>query len=117
MGVKKQHSNQSLDIKTIHRVLWDFCRTAIQKYPGNRRLVTLNEANDVAKRLGEKYSASRYFSVQARVEDGEDDSDEKENNTTVDYAVKVMNSRLSRAWHIQEVVESSASSSSGSYAS
>ncbi|RBR24578.1 uncharacterized protein FIESC28_02628 [Fusarium coffeatum] len=124
MGVKKQHSNQSLDIKTIRRVLWDFCHTAMQKYPGNRRLVTLNEANDVAKRLGEKYSASRYFSVQARVEDGEDDSEEKENNTTVDYAVKVMNSRLSRAWHIEEeekeeeeVAESSASSSSESYAS
>jgi hypothetical protein len=91
----------------------------MQKYPGNRRLVTLNEANDVAKRLGEKYSASRYFSVQARIEDGEDDSEEKENNTTVDYAVKVMNVRLSRAWHVEEeeVVESSASSSSGSYAS
>lgn len=114
MGVKKQHSNKGLKDKTVAGVLWDLCRTAMQKHPAKRRLVTLNEANDVAKRLGEKYSASRYFSVQARVDDGDEDREEKENNTTVDFAVQEMNSRLSRAWHVKKesAEESSASSSS-----
>ncbi|RGP64578.1 hypothetical protein FLONG3_9493 [Fusarium longipes] len=119
MGVKKQHPNKSLDEKTTGRILWDLCRTAMQKYPAKRRLVTLNEANDVAKRLGEKYSASRFFSVQARVEDGEEDPEENENNTTVDFAVQEMNSRLSRAWYVEKepAEESDSSSCSSSYSS
>jgi ankyrin repeat protein len=114
MGVKKHPSNKSLNNKTTGGILWDLCRTAMQKYPGKRRLVTLNEANDVAKRLGEKYSASRYFSVQARVEDGEEDPEENENNTTVDFAVQEMNSRLSRAWYINEQPTEENSSSASS---
>jgi ankyrin repeat protein len=99
MGVEGHHSgNNKLGGRTIDGVLWDLCRTAMQKHPGSRRLVSLNEANDVAKRLGEKYSASRYFSVQARVDDGDDDGEEKEANNTVDFAVQVMNSRLGQAW-------------------
>ncbi|CEI64211.1 hypothetical protein FVEN_g9050 [Fusarium venenatum] len=113
MGIKKEHSNKSLDNKTIGGILWDLCRTAMQKYPGKRRLVTLNEANDVAKRLGEKYSASRYFSVQARVEDGEEDPEENE-NTTVDFAVQQMNSCLSWAWPVNKQPGEDSGSSSDS---
>ncbi|KAM0251165.1 hypothetical protein ACHAP5_001762 [Fusarium lateritium] len=100
MGVEgyRSENNNKLGGRTIDEVLWDLCRTAIQKHPGSRRLVSLNEANDVAKRLGEKYAASRYFSVQARVDDEDDDGEEKEANNTVDFAVQETNSRLSQAW-------------------
>ncbi|KAF4955378.1 hypothetical protein FSARC_11864 [Fusarium sarcochroum] len=97
IGVSKTCSGNELDNRTIKGVMWDLCRTAMQKHPGHRRLVSLNEANDVAKRLGEKYSASRYFSIQARVDDDED-PEEKEVSSTVDFAVQELNSRLSRAW-------------------
>ncbi|CAJ0545949.1 Ff.00g094220.m01.CDS01 [Fusarium sp. VM40] len=102
MGVEEHHSEKNkLDGRTIDEVLWDLCRTAMQKHPGSRRLVSLNEANDVAKRLGEKYSASRYFSVQARVDDEDDDGEEKEANNTIDFAVQEMKSRLGWAWRTE----------------
>ena len=52
----------------------------VAKNPGDRRLVSLGEANDVARRLGEKYNASRYFSIQPQADDDEEkdeDDDEK----------------------------------------
>jgi hypothetical protein len=102
MGVEEHHcENNKLGGRTIDEVLWDLCRTAMQKHPGSRRLVSLNEANDVAKRLGEKYSASRYFSVQARVDDEDDDGEEKEANNTIDFAVQEMKSRLGWAWRTE----------------
>ncbi|KIL95072.1 hypothetical protein FAVG1_02004 [Fusarium avenaceum] len=102
MGVEEHHNEKNkLDGRTIDEVLWDLCRTAMQKHPGSRRLVSLNEANDVAKRLGEKYSASRYFSVQARVDDEDDDGEEKEANNTIDFAVQEMKSRLGWAWRTE----------------
>lgn len=42
--------------------VWDLCRTEMARYPSRRRLVSLFEANDVAKRIGEQYTSSRYFS-------------------------------------------------------
>jgi hypothetical protein len=32
---------------------WDICKEYLEKYPGKRRLVSLNEANEVARRLAE----------------------------------------------------------------
>ncbi|KAF4494819.1 ankyrin repeat [Fusarium agapanthi] len=98
MGVEKNRSSKRLESRSIDLVLWDLCRTTMKQHPGKRRLVSLNEANDVAKRLGEKYSASRYFSVQARVDGDEVDPEEKESSTTTDFAVQEMKSRLSQAW-------------------
>ncbi|KAF4337053.1 ankyrin repeat [Fusarium beomiforme] len=98
MGVEKKRSSKKLEPRIIDLVLWDLCRTTMKRHPGKRRLVSLNEANDVAKRLGEKYSASRYFSIQARVDDEETDPEERQAGTTVDFAVQEMKSRLSQAW-------------------
>jgi hypothetical protein len=36
----------------------------MSKNPGTRKLVSLHEANDVVKRLGEQYAPSRYLSAQ-----------------------------------------------------
>ncbi|VUC26031.1 unnamed protein product [Clonostachys rosea] len=38
------------------QVIWDLCHTALKENPHPRRLVSLNEANDVALRLGEEVS-------------------------------------------------------------
>jgi Ankyrin repeats (many copies) len=64
------------------RVAWDLCHVAMRKHAGKRRLVSLNEANDVARRLGESDVTSRYFSVNSRkVEDGEEEEDKEEDES------------------------------------
>lgn len=56
--------------------VWAAIENALEAHPGQRRLVSLSEANDVARRLGEKYNSARYFSIQAR-----NDEDEEEKNS------------------------------------
>ncbi|KAK2027142.1 ankyrin [Colletotrichum zoysiae] len=52
--------------------VWESIRLFLERYPDKRRLVSLNEANDVAKRLGEKYNGARYFSIRARQDEDAD---------------------------------------------
>ncbi|KAJ4196882.1 hypothetical protein NW755_001653 [Fusarium falciforme] len=82
-NTKRKRDEKDLSGSVAKVVAWDLCLTAMEKHPERRRLVSLNEANDVAKRLGEKYSASRYFSIQAKAEseDGEEQEDQ-----AVDFA-------------------------------
>ncbi|KAM5381008.1 hypothetical protein ACJZ2D_003123 [Fusarium nematophilum] len=103
MGVGEERNGKKLDDSMIKAVVWDLCRTSMEKHPEHRRLVSLNEANDVAKRLGEKYSASRYFSIQARDED--EDPDEKEDKSTDDFATLELRSRLGQAWKTKDSKE------------
>ncbi|KAI1776724.1 ankyrin [Hypoxylon cercidicola] len=42
---------------------WHIAEEYLAKVSGKRRLVSLNEANDVAKRLGDKYVSQRYYST------------------------------------------------------
>jgi ankyrin repeat protein len=88
------------------QAIWDFCYTAMKNHSGTRRLVSLNEANDVARRLGEQETNSRYFSVQTRKDEYEDeedkedkeDKDEKDDKDIDDFAAKELSSRLNSAW-------------------
>jgi ankyrin repeat protein len=99
MGVSKEYEDNSLNDKAKKQVMWDLCLTTMQRNPLNRRLVSLNEANDVAKRLGEKYSASRYFSIQARAEDEDgEEGEEKEAKEASDFATNELTSRMGGAW-------------------
>ncbi|KAK4184990.1 ankyrin repeat protein [Podospora australis] len=88
---------------TILKV-WKVCLKHMEKHPDSkRRLVSLNEANDVAKRLGEQYSSSRYFSVQARGEDDDDheqpEEEEKDEEERVsDFTLQSKNQRAGRKW-------------------
>lgn len=118
MGVGKDGHGDKLSDEAIKPVMWDLCLTTMEKYPGKRRLVSLIEANDVAKRLGEKYSASRYFSVQAREEDNQDEADkeDKEDKATTDFATDQLTTRLNDAWK-QKDDESDNESKSGNYCS
>lgn len=101
LGTGHKYDGAALDDNAKKQVIWDLCSTTMEKHPEKRRLVSLNEANDVAKRLGEKYSASRYFSVQAQQDDSDADEEDKEDKvdkTTVDFSVSELNSRIGLAW-------------------
>lgn len=78
--------------------------------PGERRLVSLGEANDVARRLGEKYNSARYFSIQARGEDDEkEEDDEEEEKKKQDFVGEVMSQNLcSSPWEPRRVERSEA---------
>ncbi|KAI1176036.1 ankyrin repeat protein [Nemania sp. FL0916] len=55
---------------------WDVVQEYLAKTEGSkRRLVSLNEANDVAKRLGESYSWQRYYAKKVRNSADDDDDD------------------------------------------
>ncbi|RFU74893.1 ankyrin repeat [Trichoderma arundinaceum] len=99
-AVGLDQSQESLTDTARNTVIWDLCKTAMDKNPGKRRLVSLNEANDVAKRLGEKHTASRYFSIQGRAEDDNEEEDEDNANEkdTRDFAAKELSGRIGRAW-------------------
>ncbi|PNY28377.1 Uncharacterized protein TCAP_01697 [Tolypocladium capitatum] len=88
------------------RIIWDLCSTGLAKHPGKRRLVSLNEANDVARRLGEKHTGHRHFSVQNRNEDGgdEDGGDEDGGGDKVsrDFAARELSNRWGWAWIFTE---------------
>lgn len=101
IGAKSYSTRASLDDAALKRVIWDLCQTTMEKYVGKRRLVSLNEANDVARRLGEKYTGSRYFSIQARGED-EENEDKDQEEVKGDFASNELNTRVSAAWTISE---------------
>ncbi|KAJ2988752.1 hypothetical protein NUW58_g3814 [Xylaria curta] len=55
--------------------IWAIVQEHLAKTEGKRRLVSLNEANDVARRLGESYSWQRYYTK--KTTNPEDDADEE----------------------------------------
>lgn len=86
--------------KLAKQAIWDFCDSAMRKHPGVRRLVSLNEANDVARRLGEQDTRSRYFSVEARRDEYEDEEDKEDNEdkSKDDFAAQELQQSLQGAW-------------------
>jgi ankyrin repeat protein len=72
--------------------------TAAKAPNEKRRLVSLNEANDVARRLGEKYTASRYFSIRARGEEDDDKEDKDEDDSPQDFSYTSKNAMAGQRW-------------------
>lgn len=103
MGMKDS-PDAMLNNEGCERVIWDLCRTTMERHPSKRRLVSLNEANDVAKRLGEQYTGSRYFSMQPRRD--EDDAEEEdaksddEDQERCSFADDQLSSRTHDAWEV-----------------
>lgn len=93
----------SADLK---KITWDLCSTALAKRPGKRRLVSLNEANDVARRLGERQMGVRYCGVRPNEGDGDGDGDGsrdvRDDEDTRDFVVAATRSRLSWAWRFSQ---------------
>ncbi len=77
----------------------------MEKNPDRRRLVSLGEANDVAKRLGESYSSSRYFSIQARGEDEEEENGEQDPEPASDFSARAAQSRWNDQWICSECLK------------
>jgi len=82
---------------------WDVCKEYMEKHPGKRRLVSLNEANEVARRLAEtqKKNQSQMTRLRAqrralRGEEYEPDSVEDEDSTDV---VNNWRSTATRGWN------------------
>ena len=83
--------------------VWEVVQDFMDRYPDKRRLVSLNEANDVARRLGENYSWQRYYTKQTQtdVEAQEIDEEEKkdeEDETETDYVTSQYALKRSQAW-------------------
>ncbi|KAK8049555.1 hypothetical protein PG994_011285 [Apiospora phragmitis] len=51
--------------------VWEVVQGFMTRHPDKRRLVSLNEANDVARRLGENYSWQRYYTKRAATDSEE----------------------------------------------
>ncbi|KAK8027172.1 Ankyrin repeat protein [Apiospora marii] len=83
--------------------VWEVVQDFMARFPGKRRLVSLNEANDVARRLGENYSWQRYYTKQTATDAEEQERGEKEkkgegNKEETDYVTVQYAARRSRAW-------------------
>ncbi|KAK2600284.1 hypothetical protein QQS21_005003 [Conoideocrella luteorostrata] len=99
MGIGEGKLAKNLPVNKLKSIIWDFMATAMLKHPGKRRLVSLNEANDVARRLGEKHTGSRYFSVESRKdEDDEVASYDGKKDEKSDFVTVKLVDRLDSAW-------------------
>lgn len=78
--------------------VWEICRTEMARYPSTRRLVSLHEANDVAKRLGEEYASARYFSTGPRADDDDEKSDEETERDVIDVVEVWMTNHFQWTW-------------------
>ncbi|KAH6660295.1 ankyrin repeat-containing domain protein [Truncatella angustata] len=91
----------SAKLSNIERV-WEVAQEYLGRFPSKRRLVSLNEANDVARRLGESYSWQRYYSQNSPTnqQDGGDGDEEekKEDEKESDFVTSRYASTKGRAW-------------------
>ncbi|KAH8717239.1 Uncharacterized protein HC256_001939 [Beauveria bassiana] len=110
MGLDNTKDWDRNDLQTpglAERVMWDMCSVAMRRHAGKRRLVSLNEANDVARRLGESDVTSRYFSVNSRHAEDEEEQDDKEEDESKKLSDFVRDSLLrARGWLTKERDES-----------
>jgi hypothetical protein len=93
-GKEKSDANTEANPDNV----WKICKEMMEKYPNKRRLVSLHEANDVAKRLGEQYSSSRYFSIQARADDDEEEKEDEDEKVITDFSVQSRDERSGLRW-------------------
>ncbi len=84
--------------KSRRDATWSIVQHHLAKAEGKRRLVSLNEANDVARRLGESYSWQRYYTKRTTNDDGADDDANKKEDT--DLVTSTYRARTSSAWRI-----------------
>ncbi|ROT35583.1 hypothetical protein SODALDRAFT_70210 [Sodiomyces alkalinus F11] len=87
------------------RRVWDVVAGYMARYPGQRRLVSLGEANDVAKRLSEKFGfgSNHVHGAKAQEEDdgeneGEDKQDKEDRMDALNFVTRVRSSKILEAW-------------------
>lgn len=100
-GLEAKPLRRAKDAALMKQIIWDLCSTAMRKHPSARRLVSLNEANDVARRLGEQQheERSRYFSVRHHHGDDQfpdEEKDEDKEDNAGDFSTQM--SRFKGEW-------------------
>ena len=75
------------DKEDLSPTAWDVCQEYMEKHPGKRRLVSLNEANEVARRLAETQKKNERKMSRRQAYEAEDvpDTAEDEKSTDVVY--------------------------------
>lgn len=103
LGVKDvgPYPDDHMDDNLRKRSTWDVCQSVLLNNDGKRRLVSLNEANDVAKRLGESHSSSRYFSVESRRDDDDEEQKEEDDDKKEDFVSTWAVNLLGTKWHVE----------------
>ncbi|KAI1288909.1 ankyrin repeat protein [Xylaria venustula] len=102
-GVFISKETQSQIIQARKNATWEVVQRHLAKTEGKRRLVSLNEANDVARRLGESYSWQRYYTKNVGANNADADAYADTDKTEeVDFATSVYRSQWSRAWVVEE---------------
>ncbi|KAI1318143.1 ankyrin repeat protein [Xylariaceae sp. FL0255] len=102
-NMKKDPKSFLLDAeptKSSKEAMWEVVQKYLAKAKGERRLVSLSECNDVAKRLGEAYSPQRYFYA-TRTTEARDDEPAIEEEVKVDFVNMRYVSEKSKAWKLE----------------
>ncbi|KAI0099086.1 ankyrin repeat protein [Nemania sp. FL0031] len=81
---------------------WDIVQDYLAKSEGKRRLVSLNEANDVARRLGESYSWQRYYARGTTRTEEDADEEKKEEVKETDFVATCYGTRKWSAWEVED---------------
>ncbi|KAI0111527.1 ankyrin [Daldinia grandis] len=86
---------------------WRVLEAHLAKVDGKRRLVSLNEANDVAKRLGESYSWQRYYQKTTatdteRAEEEEQQQPPPQEEKLVGFMATQYEAAKQRAWSTKD---------------
>ncbi|KAI1275981.1 ankyrin repeat protein [Xylaria sp. FL0933] len=81
---------------------WEVVQQYLAQAEGKRRLVSLNEANDVAKRLGESYSWQRYYTKTAAIDDDADPTADANKKQETDFATSLYRSLVFSAWLVED---------------
>ncbi|TGJ87446.1 hypothetical protein E0Z10_g1316 [Xylaria hypoxylon] len=90
--------------KSRRDATWDIVQEHLAITQGKRRLVSLNEANDVARRLGDSYSRQRYYTMTTtNPDDGNDNKSDDEANEKeeTDLVTDNYRSLMSSAWKVE----------------
>ncbi|KAI0521370.1 ankyrin repeat protein [Xylaria bambusicola] len=95
------------DKKTNKEQTWEVVQEYLAKTEGKRRLVSLNEANDVARRLGEKYLWQRYYTKTTNQNNEDDDHDanddaKKTKEPEPDFVNVNYKSERDQAWYVEK---------------
>ncbi|CAJ2513477.1 Uu.00g015960.m01.CDS01 [Anthostomella pinea] len=99
MFVQDEHAETS-GAKRKERT-WEVVYEYLAKVDGKRRLVSLNEANDVAKRLGENYSSQRYFQRSTAADEEPEEEQDKPEKESDFVAIRYSQTRF-QAWAVEE---------------
>ncbi|KAH8675444.1 ankyrin repeat protein [Xylariales sp. PMI_506] len=85
-------------------LVWNVIREHRDRNPGGkRRLVSLNEASDVARRLGESYSWQRYYSRPINTDDKTDNQKQEQDDAKEsDFVTDQYTQKRGTAWNDDE---------------